>query len=42
MKTLLSDPAQLAVMGAQGRQIVLDRYTWPAVVTRMAAAINTL
>ncbi len=39
---LLSDPTRLAIMGRQAREIVLTRYTWPAVVQRMAAAIRTL
>ena len=42
LRTLLADPTRLAAMGRSGRDIVLSRYTWPAVVDRMAAAINTL
>jgi glycosyltransferase involved in cell wall biosynthesis len=39
---LLSNPDQLAAMGQKGREIVLARYTWPAVVDRMAAIIRSL
>lgn len=42
MKRLLSDPDGLARMGAKGRELVLERYTWPAVVGRMAAALKTV
>jgi glycosyltransferase involved in cell wall biosynthesis len=33
--SLLSDPAALERMGAAGRQMVLDRYTWDKVVQRV-------
>jgi glycosyltransferase involved in cell wall biosynthesis len=39
---LLSDPGRLAEMGPRARQTVLDRYTWPAVASRMAEAIKSL
>ena len=40
--SLLSDPAKLAEMGRQGREMVLGRYTWPAVANRMAEVVSTL
>jgi len=39
---LLSDPDRLAIMGQQAREIVLSRYTWPAVATRIANIIQSL
>jgi len=39
---LLSDPDRLATMGQQAREIVLDRYTWPAVANRIAHVIKSL
>jgi alpha-maltose-1-phosphate synthase len=39
---LLSDPTRLAVMGQQAREIVLTRYTWPAVANRISQAVNSL
>jgi len=39
---LLSDPAHLATMGHQAREIVLTRYTWPTVVNRITQAIKSL
>jgi alpha-maltose-1-phosphate synthase len=42
LTALLSDPARLAEMGRQGRELVLARYTWPAVANRMAEAIAQL
>ena len=37
---LLRHPERLAEMGARGREIVLDRYTWAAVVGRMSGALE--
>ncbi len=42
LTSLLSDPAQLAIMGQKGRELALSNYTWPAVVARMAQALDTL
>jgi len=39
---LLTNPDRLAVMGKQARDLVLTRYTWPAVVNRMSSAIGAL
>ena len=39
---LLADPTRLSVMGQQAREIVLTRYTWPAVAQRISAALKTL
>jgi glycosyltransferase involved in cell wall biosynthesis len=39
---LLSNPERLAIMGRQGRDLVLRSYTWKSVVDRMAAAINRI
>ena len=39
---LLANPERLANMGQHAREIVLTRYTWPAVVARMSEAIKTL
>jgi starch synthase len=39
---MLSSPDRLAGMGQRGREIVLSRYTWPAVVDRMASIIRSL
>jgi alpha-maltose-1-phosphate synthase len=39
---LLSDPTRLAVMGQQAREIVLTRYTWPAVASRISQAVKSL
>jgi starch synthase len=39
---LLSDPARLAIMGRQAREIDLDRYTWPAVANRIATTLQSL
>jgi glycosyltransferase involved in cell wall biosynthesis len=39
---LLSNPDRLATMGKQARELVLTRYTWPAVANRMSAIIKTL
>lgn len=39
---LLSNPDSLALMGRQGRERVLQKYTWPTVVGRMAIALNGL
>lgn len=40
--TLLSNPAGLAQMGAAGRQIALDNYTWTSVANRMKASLHQL
>ena len=42
LTTLVSDPGRLAVMGKSARETVLERYTWPAVATRMAKAISSI
>jgi glycosyltransferase involved in cell wall biosynthesis len=42
LTALLSDPDRLAVMGANARERVLARYTWPAVAERMAQIIRSL
>jgi alpha-maltose-1-phosphate synthase len=42
MLELLSDPDRLAAMGRNGRERVLQSYTWTAVAERMAAALRTL
>ncbi len=42
MVALLRDPGRLAEMGARGREIVLERYTWAAVVGRMAGVVERL
>lgn len=42
LAALLSDPAGLAEMGRRARETVLERYTWPAVATRMATAVRSL
>jgi glycosyltransferase involved in cell wall biosynthesis len=39
---LLSNPERLAAMGHQGRNIVLQQYTWSAVADRMSAALRTI
>jgi alpha-maltose-1-phosphate synthase len=39
---LLSNPDRLGEMGRKGREIVLARYTWPAVVERMATIVRSL
>ena len=39
---LLSDPNRLAAMGQQARELVLTRYTWPAVANRMSSTIKSL
>jgi starch synthase len=39
---LLANPDRLATMGQKGREMVLSRYTWPSVVSRMAAVVRTL
>jgi glycosyltransferase involved in cell wall biosynthesis len=39
---LLSNPDRLGEMGRKGRELVLARYTWPAVVERMAAIVRSL
>lgn len=39
---LLSNPEHLAAMGRHGREMVLTRYTWPAVVQRMAPLLHSL
>lgn len=39
---LLASPERLAVMGRQGRDLVLDRYTWSAVVERISATAASL
>jgi glycosyltransferase involved in cell wall biosynthesis len=39
---LLSSPDRLAIMGKQAREIVLTRYTWPAVAERMSAIVPAL
>lgn len=39
---LLSNSEGLAIMGRQGRDLVLRQYTWSAVVDRMSAAIMKL
>jgi glycosyltransferase involved in cell wall biosynthesis len=38
--SLLSDPAALERMGAAGRQMVLDRYTWDKVVQRVLEEVS--
>jgi glycosyltransferase involved in cell wall biosynthesis len=40
MIQLLSDPAQLAIMGQRGRDLVLEKYTWSAVADRIAAILT--
>jgi glycosyltransferase involved in cell wall biosynthesis len=40
MIQLLSDPAQLAIMGQRGRDLVLEKYTWSAVADRMATLLS--
>jgi glycosyltransferase involved in cell wall biosynthesis len=40
MIQLLSNPERLGLMGQHGRDLVLKNYTWPAVVSRIAAAIK--
>jgi starch synthase len=42
LTALLSNPAQLAVLGNNGRELVLSRYTWSSVVDRMASIIHSL
>jgi alpha-maltose-1-phosphate synthase len=37
---LLTNPEQLAVMGTQGRDLVLRKYTWSAVANRMSDAMS--
>ncbi len=37
---MLSSPEDLAIMGQNGRERVLNRFTWPAVVIRMSAALQ--
>ncbi|MBS1799903.1 MAG: glycosyltransferase family 4 protein [Acidobacteria bacterium] len=37
---LLSDPGRLAEMGHRARETVLDRYTWPAVASRIGEAVR--
>ncbi|HEY2040592.1 MAG TPA: glycosyltransferase family 4 protein [Edaphobacter sp.] len=39
---ILSNPERMAEMGRRGREIVLERYTWPSVVSRMASVIRSL
>lgn len=39
---LLGDPERLAAMGRGAREMVLSRYTWPAVVERMSQTIERL
>jgi len=39
---LLSDPGQLAAMGMNGRERVLARYTWDAVVERVGEVVRGL
>jgi glycosyltransferase involved in cell wall biosynthesis len=39
---LLVNPGRLATMGQQARELVLTRYTWPAVVARMSNVIKSL
>lgn len=40
MIKLLSDPAELAIMGQRGRDLVLQKYTWSAVADRIVAALG--
>jgi glycosyltransferase involved in cell wall biosynthesis len=40
--SMLADPSRLALMGQCGRELVLSRYTWDAVVSRMSAVIEAL
>ncbi len=42
MLALLKDPEELARMGRAGRDMVLPRYTWPAVVERLGAVMDSL
>ena len=42
MVAMLRDPARLAEMGARGREIVLERYTWAAVVGRMVGVVGRM
>jgi alpha-maltose-1-phosphate synthase len=42
MLELLSNPDRLAAMGHNGRERVLQSYTWTAVAERMSAALRTL
>jgi glycosyltransferase involved in cell wall biosynthesis len=39
---LLSDPASAARMGARGRQLVLERFSWEACAQRCLAAYEEL
>jgi starch synthase len=39
---LLQHPQRLAVMGRQARETAYPRYTWPAVVDRLAHVIDTI
>jgi starch synthase len=38
MATLLSDPARAERMGRRARELVLERFTWPACASRCLAA----
>ncbi len=38
--SLLADPKRLAIMGQQGRDLVLRKYTWSAVADRISAAVR--
>jgi len=38
--TLLHDPDRLRVMGAAGRALVADKFTWPAVVGRLRTGLT--
>jgi glycosyltransferase involved in cell wall biosynthesis len=40
MLDILSDPERLALMGRNGRDLVLRNYTWPSVAERIATAIE--
>jgi glycosyltransferase involved in cell wall biosynthesis len=39
---LLSSPERLAIMGQQGRDLVLRKYTWAAVADRISASIEKI
>jgi poly(glycerol-phosphate) alpha-glucosyltransferase len=38
LRALLTDPERRLAMGRRARELVLDRYAWPHIVTRMDCA----
>jgi phosphatidylinositol alpha-1,6-mannosyltransferase len=42
LRMLLEDPARAAVMGAAGRERVLEEFTWEAVSARFSEAVREL